>query len=729
MGVWVEQFNRWRYVPGRLGFYGTFGRFEDWAEDEHGAKIRITATPKIRDLEWHRTYYTLETDGFSGWSNDPMYTSDRELLNPFLKKTRLSDARRAYLCLPDGRFKEYIPARENLIMLHEEPKGYPLYHNEAQNHIELGTRGGGKSYYKALGEALYDLVFDNMKYYIPGKPFTKSTAILEITAGNESKSAELIDKIVFGMDQLEIDPTLGAFGEKGNVDFEPCPFWKRMTGSTAANNQKDPWIHEYPVQVGTEWKKAGSRSRLYHTVYADNSKVRGQKSAGGRRTRVIHEEIGINRHFTDAWGTNEGMITADGVKNASQNGIGTSGNIELILPSKRVFTNPKDYRCLGFTRDGEDKEYGFFIPEFMVNMKFKDENGNTDIVAAREYSDMLYLEKSKANNPEVLIHHRMNYPREIEDMFLSYKGLYLPVQEAEARERELVKGDLWKSLATPVKLSFDPTFPEGIRYEVDLNANPITQHPFEPDRKEFDGAIMMYIKPDSLRLGAVIPNDAVFITHDPYISDNIEEGGSIGVTHVVVNPKYSVFGLPGNQIAATYIAKPRGGVKVYNENLEKLCAFYGNPVRGLWYEANRGDKVRSHFMSKNKLSLLCLRPQYTKGQFLYERKPTETGYVVANNVDKKALLDSFSDWLLEENQAHRLTVGDSAQVRLNIQLIPCLYTIQQIRQFQFDANLDAVSSMLGLPLALGERQAVEELRQNKKENPFGRMNRVLKSQL
>ena len=118
-GCWVEQFGQYRYVPGKLGFYGVFGRFVDWTEE--GERIE-NVIPHIRDLEWHRAYYSLEASGFSGFSNDDKYTSDRLIFEVKKDHSNVNLSNNRYLNLfnKQGKFKEYISPRENLFMLHEE---------------------------------------------------------------------------------------------------------------------------------------------------------------------------------------------------------------------------------------------------------------------------------------------------------------------------------------------------------------------------------------------------------------------------------------------------------------------------------------------------------------------------------------------------------------------------------------------------------------------------------
>jgi hypothetical protein len=725
-GTWVRQFEGWRYVPGVVGFYGVFFRYEEWDQIN---KIRRVGTPMIRDLEWHRAYYGMEQDGFSGWSDDDEITSDYNVFEVDLHKIKLSDTASQDLFRKNGQFKDFISPRDNLFMIHDRPKGLPLYHNEAKNHLELGTRSGGKSFYHA-GDMLHHLCFDGLKYYTPdGDNVKNPMAVIEVSAGQAGKSSEMLDKVEFAMEALA-DPEnrdLGVWGDPEDEDFEPCPFWKRMTGDIGPNNKKNPWRNKFDVKMGNRWKKAGTGSRIYHTVHSANQKEGAQKSAGGRRTKLKKEEIGLNPKLIEAWISDEGLLVDNGRKMSSQTGIGTSGNMETVGPARKVFEHPEDYNCLSFTYpEHPDSKFCWFIPVYMVDMKFKDKNGNTDIQAAKAFYEKIYDDKSKASDPNVLLQFRMNFPIKIEDMWISGTGSILPVKEAETREKELVKGNYYQSNGVHIDLYWDSDSPRGVNYKVLTNAEPFYEWPLSSDRKSLEAVFTMYISPDKLKVGGQIPQDAVFALHDPYVSDEWDKGGSLGVTYFVVNPRYIPNGLPGNCIAASLIGKPQYGLDVYNETLEKGMAFYGNPLQGLWYEANRGDRVRSHFIRKKKLSLLCLQPQYEQGQFIFERNATRTGFQVGNKLAKISLLDAFRDWLLEPVT---LNTEEGPETKMVIERIPCIFLLRQIKSYAIDRNYDAVSAMLPVSLAIGEQEHMLLRRNHQEHNPLGILTRHIKRKI
>ena len=672
-GIFYPQFGKMRYIPGRLGYYSKFCTIVDTKD-----KVRYEITPDIRDLEFHFAYYLIEALGFSGCTNDDKYTCDRRIH----RFNKLKIDAQAELITSNGKLKEFREPREYLFSLHDDDLGQPLYKNDASNLLVLGARGGGKSYSFALMGVKYELTFHGARN--SDRPIGKTS--VEIGSGQVSKSSELIDKIVLSNECLKKEK-FGAYGEEGDDDFEPCPFYMWMDGSYRVNNQQNPWIQQKTVKKGKSWKKIGRKSTLYHSSYSTNKKEGAEASAGGRRNMIVYEEIGLTALIKEVWGSNNAVVRTDSEQYGSQIGIGTSGNIELIQSTKHIFTHPKDYNCLIF-----GKGNGFFLPAPLTNKDFKDENGNTNLEEAYEYYIKRREEAKMASDPQVLIAERMNYPLSIEDMWLGGSSGYLPDKEAELREKELIANNLYENIGQAVELVWDSKVDSGVTYRIKpkSEAKPIYNWPLSPNDPTH-GEIMIYIHPEKLKVNGLLPNDAVIFLHDPYVSDELDKGGSLGASYAIVNPKYESFGLPSYQIAATWISRHPHGVDAYNEEFEKLIQFYGNPVRNVWYEANRGDRFKGHITKKKKNYLLCLRPQFEQGQYIYTRNATQTGYVVSNQIAKVTLLDGLRDLLL-------MDVGG----KLLIETIPCLFTIKQIRQFKMDGNFDGVSALQGLPLAIKE---------------------------
>ena len=594
--------------------------------------------------------------------------------------------------------------QDNLYLL----KDYTVVHN---------CRGGGKSLYHILAEVFYDITFDGAKVYNEQIIRNPNQILINVGAGIKGKSAKTLAFMKISSNFLKTSPEAGTWGKIGDDDWEPCPFYKEMTGSFDTDDERG-WTNKFSVKVGSAWEERGTGSTVYHVSYSANKRTGAESGAGGRRSLIMYEEIGLFEDLLNAWGSDEAVVSVDGVQFAPRIGVGTSGNIHTIKAAQKIFTHPDDYNCIGYKgKDGE--KHCFFLPAYIVDKRFKDKNGNTDLVKAKKYYDDKLEEKLRTNDPAIINNWKMNYPTEIEHMWIASEGQLLPGKEAELREKQLLKNNLYESIGTPISLFWDNNHPDGVNYEVDPTAYPIYDDNLQ-DKESLEGAVMMYEQP--FRINGKIPIDAHIFTHDPYVSDAFDEGGSLGVTHVWINPKYIPYGAKGNCLAATYIGKNKNGLDGYNQVLEKMLAFYGNPMRQLWYESNRGDRLRSHFIKKNKAYLLCLQPQFEQGQHIYLKNTTKTGFVVGSQVSKISMLDRLNDWLLEETD-----IND--EVEKNIFRIPCIFTIRQIRDYTLKGNYDAVSSMMGLPLALGEIEHNIKEGLSRQNNPFSKMSKFLKQRI
>lgn len=710
-GLWGQEFGEYRYMPGRLFFYGNFCTIVDVDEEQN---TRQTFRPYIRDIEWERAYMVLEAEGFSGWTNDDDYTSDylyfkvQEEGLPDLTKLDLSirDDRvrhRRYMSMinKNGELKKFISPRENIRKLHKKPQGIPLYYNGCKNIIELGARGGGKSYFYALAVVKYEICFDGVKKYNAENILNPPKAETCVGSGQKNKSAEFCNKIEDSMKELATLDLVGAWGKLGDEDYEPSPLHKEMAGTIGANNKENLWRHSYKVLEGGREVKEGTGSYVAHVIYSTQRRDGAEAAAGGRYSKLIYEEIGLLELLTKAWGSNNSTVTVGSKQFGVQIGLGTSGNMETIQAAKEIFTHPKQYNCIAFNDDWEQTgEICFFLPAYMTNRDFKDANGNTDIDAAVKYYKAKADIAAQADNPHVLAIFKMNNPIVPSDMWQTNKSHIMPVNEAEAREKVLMRNHLYERVGTPVKFTWDSNYTNGVKYEVDHDAHPFYEPKYRYQRDDLAGAIQIYEFPQEIN--GVVPNDMYrFVGHDPYVSDNIDEGDSLGAAYIIMNPKYIPEGYNGNTIVAGYVGKPNGGRKEYYQNLEKLLAFYGNPPRGLWFEANKGDFCRGYFIKQNKPHLMCIRPTKEKGSSIYEQRITQYGYIVGNKVSKVELLDKVAEWLLEETELN-------GEKKRNIERIPCIFLIRQIAQFSLEeGNYDAVMALVGA--VLGIREAEHEL--------------------
>lgn len=701
-GYWDEDFNGYRYMPAKLYFFVNHAALIDF--DVH--RTMNVIIPELWDLHWMYGYISLQSLGFSGFADDDRYTCDNRIRE--IKKNH--DLIPQELLRSNGTFKEYISPLEYGLMLHDSPKGLPLYNNEMYGYTVFGSRGGGKSYWMANGELLHEIVTDGVRYYLPEYREKKPKVRVMIGSGDAAKSSETCSKLKLTMDELSINPKLGVFGKPGDDYYTPSPLYKDMRGSIGPNNKENPWRHEYEVISKGRRVVKGSKSELHHVNYSEmKSKGRGaQAGAGGRYSIALVEEVGLTPLIREAYASNDAVVRIGTNYIGRQLMIGTSENIEIVGPAQNIFENPKDYRMIAFSNEETGVgETGFFLSALYTDKKFKDKNGNTDFEKAKIYYDKIRDDKAKSDNPEILRKEKMNFPIKISEMWLTDHGYYLPYEEAQVREQQLQTNKLYKDLATNVVLSWNPEAERGVSYEIDYSATPMDTWPIPMDIKDQSGCVQIYEFPTPLANG-VIPNDMYnCIGYDMYVEEDVNKGGSLGVTIVLKNPKYITQGFTGNIIAAIYVGKPVKGMDYYHEQQEKLLALYGNPIWGLMFEKNRGEACREYYIRKNKINLLAPTPQMRQGNSMYQRQVSSFGFLVGNRISKLNMLKMTRDWLLEETEF--MVNGDTKRM-INIFRIPNLFLIRQIMMYTLSGNFDGVSALMGCVIALREWETIEEER-------------------
>lgn len=705
-GIWGNEWGKYRFMPGNLYFL-------NYTVLEHTKQNEATDyfKPSIVDYYWDFAYMSLVTRGFSGFDKDEKYSSNKKLKDYLDKKID-----KKYLhstCYnSEGNLKEYVEPFAYLSQLHEEPLGKPMFYNETIDNMILGSRGGGKSYYTALAELEYRFVFNNVKSYKEFiDPRKRKLSKQCVGSGETTKSADLLAKVKVSQDaktrtdNAYFREIFGVWGkDEEDPDFKPCPFYRKTLGNFDCPNKRNPYRNEYKVLINGEWKPRGSGSAIFHVNYNSKKGKGAQAATGGRYDFMDYEEVGEMDNYVEAKGSNENCVKR-GIRFGVQWAQGTSGNIEYIMGTKEVFLNPQDYNLLSFPNkngvEGKNGRTAYFLPNYMVLFHFKDKNGNTDFEAAIRQVNEERQTASESKDPKVLTAKLMNEPCYTHEMWLTDKGYYLPYEEAAVREKELMTNNLYKTNHVPVELYWDTAERYGVGYKILHNAEPHINFPVPKDMKDPSGCICIYEFPTPNEQG-VIPNDMyMFIGYDNYVEQNLDYGGSLGVTYILKNPKYIPQGYTGNIIVASYIGKPAKGLDYYHEQQEKLLAMYGEPVRGLWFEKNRGEPVREYYIRKHKTHLLCLTPQRVLSSNIYQQNMASYGFIVGNKIAKINLLKLVHDWLLEETT---FEINGKTETKKNIQRIPCLFLLRQIMQYDLDGNFDAVSALIGCVLGLREYQ-------------------------
>ena len=687
-GIWREdKENLYRYMPGKLWFYVNFGTIVDEDEKTKSSKI---IRPELRDLEWELAYLHLETRGFSGFRDDDEYNSHTALASYYSGSEVIERLPKECISLETNKPKKYINPRENIKKLHSKPLGPPLYGNLSRNSILLGSRGGGKSFWNAH-VLLHEILFDGVKFYTDEVRLKPPKAETFIGSAMASKSGETCSKIIDALNQLAIDSDLGVWEHPGHDDFKPSPFYKTMTGSLSPNN-KGKFKHDYEKTLpnGEKIRGLGTQSYVNHGIFTIENP---QAAVGGRYSELLIEEVGLCENIIEVLQHCDGCLRRR-TKFGSASLIGTSGNMEKIPGTQRIFTTPDDYDMVSYVNDWEDGggRIGFFLPCYYTHAPSKDDNGNTVLEDALNHFNVIRAKKRKSRDPKVYEGEIINYPMYPSEMWIKPKGNLLPTAEIIEVLRRKEKNKEFE-LYTKGSLLFDSDIKCGVRFKPDTAnvLSPITDYPMAADDSR-EGALVVYEFP--IEIDSEVPSDAYFIGCDPVANEN-EEGASFCYIPVLKGTKHSSK-IGYNQLVAEYFGRPSGGRRVVNELLEKLNMFYGSGSRRIFFE-NKVGNVKEYFEKRGKLWMLATQPKTV----LTNKDGSATssdlyGYPI-NTKEHKLELSSYTyDWLLSERGSN----GD--QVIRNLDLIPSRLLLKQMAAFNLDDNFDAVMGFFGCILGLEE---------------------------
>jgi hypothetical protein len=123
----------------------------------------------------------------------------------------------------DGTRKTYVPAREYLRKVHASNYGRPLYYNQAQNFMMLGSRGFGKSY-SVAAIVSHEFLFNGSTYYTQESILNPSAAEIIVGAYDTKYSNDLLEKV-----RIMIERLPGEYVTEKKI--YPAPFSRQYKGS------------------------------------------------------------------------------------------------------------------------------------------------------------------------------------------------------------------------------------------------------------------------------------------------------------------------------------------------------------------------------------------------------------------------------------------------------------------------------------------------------------------
>lgn len=640
--------------------------------------------PSLRDIDWELFRLYTEARGFSGFKDDPEFSSHRILLD----ETKADVTLKMFypnVMKADGTRKTYVPAREYLFKVHAHSLGAPLFENQMLNFMVMGARGFGKSYSVGAGIIPHMFLFDGATEYNEDSINNPKTVEIIVGAEESNKSRDLLSKTKDSLDMLP-----GAI-ELLSRKY-PSPFSKLTTGSFEVNRDV---VAKYKKRAPGGWETAGTQSSIKHRSFNANPFA----AQGTRPTLLVLEEIGLFSNLKDVYyHTVENL--RDGVnKTGILFMIGTGGDMAKgTLHAQEMFYEPHKYDILSMPNNYEPNakgEIAYFVPAYMtLGPEFRDAEGNTNVELAKAELQRIRDSKRTDKGGSQALNMEMQYkPFVPSEMFLSRTASIFPTAEIRRRATEVLNGDLYYKVEKKVNLFYDPSSKvyNGINYEIDPALEPITVFPAAEELNK-EGAVVLYelpyVHPDTQR----VPQDAYIIGCDPFKEDSPLTGGSLAAIYVVKTSKY--FNTVGHdEIVASYVGRPYMGKNAVNETLMKLSMFYGKAK--IYFENSVGN-VKDYFEKQKRLDLLASQPTTIFNRKASYATPQQLiyGYPMSNDKIKWEAIQYLRSWLLE--------IRDAESNLRNLDLITDPALLQELLFFDMSGNYDRVMAMVGAIIGLEE---------------------------
>tara|TARA_Y100001938_G_scaffold148602_1_gene232813 strand:- start:32858 stop:34975 length:2118 start_codon:yes stop_codon:yes gene_type:complete len=628
-GYWVGGV----WMPGNLYFYVNF-----WTillnKTAH-SKTKTPGKPFLRDLEWEFFYNWCEARGFSGFEDDKEFTCNREFIGQ----------------------DNYIPAAEYMRKTHKRNLGRPLWENEAKNFMMMGSRGFGKSYSVAGGVAGHEFVFDGMKAYDPELIKNPPSTEIVVGAGDAKYSGDILKKTQFGLDNLP-----GGI-EIGNK-FYPSPFSKQYGGSWYSGKEI---IAEYKKKLGGTWKVMGSKSKIKHRTFKDNP-----FAANGTRPAVmVMEEIGMFNNLKASHEASVECMKNGAYKFGSCMYLGTGGDMEGggTVDARDMFYNPDVYDMISFNDEWEDKgKISYFVPAYRGLNQFKDNNGNTQEQAAKDYLDEFREKLKKGKNARSALDAELqNRPLVPSEVFLTRTGNLFPVADLLTRLAELEASNRERNHDYIGELYVDTTT-KKVSWKPNAKLKPIYEFPLRGS-DDMAGCVLIYEMPYEDSDG-VIPFGMYIAGTDPYDHDE-STTSSLGSTFILNKLT--------NRIVAEYTGRPDTANQYY-ENVRRLLKFYN--AKCLYENERKG--LFQYLEHKHETYLLADQPEIIKDVVQNSKVQRQKGMHMSKPL-KIYGEELIKMWLLEPNGSEGL---------LNLHRIRSIALLKELIAYNNIGNFDRVMSLM-----------------------------------
>jgi hypothetical protein len=660
---------------------------------------RVTRPIDLTDKEFIFTNYYSCCYGFSGYEDDEFFTCHRVVDDA--EKGRVDYASQQildnnkWIYDKHGKLKKYVNAWEYLRdhYLVKEPQGKslgrPLYDNDMKDAFIMGARNSFKTTFAAANVS--------HKFFTGG--------IRRIADIGEWMGENRFGIGAYDSDKVDaVGKTLSEFYKNfpGKYDKDgikiPPPLYRRLIGSWSS---PDSMKHEYTDMETKE--RVGSGSTIDFGCYKNNKKL----FVGGRRALILYDEIGleedpatiINAEMETLRDKHKDMKIGIGVRQ------GTSGFVKHIAGVKEICYKPKVYDIYPIPNywEAPDKDFILFMPDYYVNSKYKDPQGNTKIedaynASVQKVKDMI----DNGSSGKDIMEYEQNNPNWPSQMFTDITNTILPADLAKIRLARIQQDGVWREIGELIRSENGKvSFEKNPRKTVIDRYNPKTT------RLPKDNGWSIYEHP--IR-GA--PQGLYRITYDTISADGLGKTDDASLVSIIVKKGYDLSKKgKQNNIVARWTG--RLDTKDKNHDMAIMAAEYYGAL--ILHEEDTGDFV-AYCRNKKKTQWLAPTPNSTSTLKISGNAIYNAGIKVNSHPDFKMHgLELYNEWLTFPLNAYDEEID---RMFMNIDELDDELILDEIANFNSTGNFDNTSAML--IHMIWDRSIVEqkfEIKEGKSDRP------------
>jgi len=513
----------------------------------------------------------------------------------------------------------------------------------------------------------------------------------------KSKSYYLADK----EDYLIVDGILNKV--QPNLDWlnkHTDGFWlkNRMKHNTLMHQKASYIDNNDKLEKGFESEIIGV------TIAGDPNKARGKDGM-----KITCEEAGSFKNLKQTLGIIVPSVRAGSSITGQISVFGTGGEEgQDIEGLDEIFNDPATYDMLPFENDWEDgfeaTECGVFIPCYMANPTFMDEDGNIDKESAIADDDAEREKRKKAKDTKALDRRMAEFPRTPTEALIRVNVNNFPVAEAKYQKQRVMRDpDIQAMLKHG---SFERTV-DGLVF-IPKSRDVAKPVDYYPHRKEhhIEGCTTIVKEPERDENGK-IPDNLYVINVDPYYDDEAEDVTSLGIAYVT---KRQFNFTPTHAMDTAWFAGRPRLLSDFHEAIVRLAEYYNAKIQS--EIAGGGKGLYDYCRRMKKLHLLDFEATEIKNKEVKGGEKNRAVFMTMSTDDKRLGLTYYQDYLKEPVCIDPKTGNEL----LNIHFVYDLGLLDEIIKFNPLKNADRISAQIVKQFTLKEKSHLEVQKKKKKKN-------------